>query len=310
MSTSWTQPAGGQFVTSSMKPISEVTANCLISEYSATKPSVFSYWLFPSEPCATSGCLMRVMKDISTQSMKTCDSVPSWKHFSCQNVKAGNSFNINLCLHLSLTFSVAVRNGFDAVQICPISSLSPSQMYQPGPDSVSSLLSIIFEQSMCLSLFLPIPLPWHQLPASEDWPQDVTSSSASSPLSLSPSLSHPWMVLWHHDWPQRDPTCFYAGLCFCFLRKGPRQTSLLENGPFSCSDPTGFATQIFPLFSGIFDPGLAARGRWRSRTDHCSQSLLYHGPSGPHKVNVMSLLPWGHGTLHQQDLLGTGTLIN
>lgn len=155
MSTSWTQPAGGQFVTSSMKPISEVTANCLISEYLATKPPVFSYWLLPSEPCATSCCLMRAMKDISTQSMKACDSVPSWKHFSCQNEKAGNIFNINLCLHLSLTFSVAVRNGFDAVQILPISSLSPSQL-SDVPARPRLCLQLVVNQIWAVNVFITV----------------------------------------------------------------------------------------------------------------------------------------------------------
>lgn len=68
MSTSWIQPAGSQFVTFSIKPFSEVTASCLISEHSGpwTFP-VCSCSLFSSEPYTTSGCLMGVMKDSSPQ---------------------------------------------------------------------------------------------------------------------------------------------------------------------------------------------------------------------------------------------------
>jgi hypothetical protein len=93
---------------------------------------------------------------------KACESVLGWKQFSCQNVKAGNIFGINLFLRLSLTLSVALRNGSDAVQICPISSASRFTVVrwcQPvqGPVSRSS---IRLQQSMYLSLSTPAPLPF------------------------------------------------------------------------------------------------------------------------------------------------------
>lgn len=126
--------------------------------------------------------------------MKACKSVPSWKHFSCQNMKAGNIFNINLFLHLSLTCNVSVRNGCDAVQICSVFSLSLFAVVrwcQLGSGSVPSLLSTRLEQSMCPSLFLPIPLLGHHLLPSESRPQDAASSPAPSPLSLHRHLRLP-----------------------------------------------------------------------------------------------------------------------
>lgn len=69
---------------------------------------------------------MRLIEDVSPQSMKACEPIPSWKNFSYQNVKAGNIFNITLYCRLSLTFSVTVKNGFEAVRIGLVSSLTPS----------------------------------------------------------------------------------------------------------------------------------------------------------------------------------------
>lgn len=158
------------------------------------------------------------------RTMKAYKSVPHWKHFSCQNVKTGNIFNINLFPRLLFTFSVSARNVFDAVQICPISSLSPFAVVrwgQLGPGSVSSLLSTRLEQSMCLSLFLPTPPPWCHLPAD----LGVQPPLLLSPLSLrlplplipgssfGPTTSH-WGVLlpcWHlllvsHDESQATST--------------------------------------------------------------------------------------------------------
>lgn len=147
--------------------------------------------------------------------MKACKSVPSWKYFSCQNVKAGDILNINLFLCLSLAFSVSVRNGFDAVQICPISSPSPFTVVrwgQLGPSSASSLLSTRLEQSICLSLFFPKPLP-----GTTYWPQradlkmlppllyhlhslsvSLTLSSLEAPLAPRPTVRGSYLLpCWH-----------------------------------------------------------------------------------------------------------------
>lgn len=80
---------------------------------------------------------------------KACESVLGWKQFSCQNGKAGHVFGINLFLRLSLILSVAVRNGFDAIRICPISSVrlfTVVRWCQPVQGPVPSL-SIRLQQS-------------------------------------------------------------------------------------------------------------------------------------------------------------------
>lgn len=103
--------------------------------------------------------------------IKACKAVPGWKHFSCQNVKAGDVFGINLFLCLSLTLSVAVRNGFDAVQICPISSVSCSQL-SDGASQSSALFpacqSDFSSQCIYLCLLQHQCPAWHQQPTSED----------------------------------------------------------------------------------------------------------------------------------------------
>lgn len=160
MPTSCVQSAGSQFVTFSVKPILEVLASCLTSQHPGKQTSPMSFCSH-SEHCTASAAWWGWWTIVVLRIAKACEFVPTWKHLACQNLKAGNIFGTNLFLCLSLTFSAAVRNGFDAVQICPISSLSPFTVVrwcQPVPASVSSLLSIWLQQSMCLSLFIPTSL--------------------------------------------------------------------------------------------------------------------------------------------------------
>lgn len=97
--------------------------------------------------------------------------------------------------------------------------------------------------------------------------------------------------------PVTEGSYFHAGICFWCLMTNPRQPPLLEKKPVPWSNPTDFATHIFPRFSisWIFDPGLAARCSWHSRPDlHCP-TLLYHGTSSPTRSMYWPCCPGGPG---------------
>lgn len=83
------------------------------------------------------------------------------------------------------------------------------------------------------------------------------------------------------------------------MRDGP-EPSLLTS-PFPAVTPLALP-QRSSLFSGIFEPGLATKGSWCSRTDHHSQSCYttdYLAPQGQCDVPEPH---WGHGKYFLKDL--------
>lgn len=162
--------------------------------------------------------------------MKAYKSVPHWKHFSCQNVKTGNIFNINLFPRLLFTFSVSVRNVFDAVQICPISSLSPSSQLSDEASWALALFPACCQPDLSSQCVYHCFFQ-HHLPGAT---YQLTSGYSrlfcflhflSVSLSLS-SLDAPLAPR-----PVTEGSYFHAGICFWCLMTNPRQPPLLEKKP-------------------------------------------------------------------------------
>lgn len=86
---------------------------------------------------------------------KACESVFGWKQFSCQNVKAGDIFGINLFLRLSLILSVTLRNGSDAVQICPNFVYKPLHSCQMVPASPGPCFQLV-NQTSAVNIFITV----------------------------------------------------------------------------------------------------------------------------------------------------------
>ena len=131
---------------------------------------------------------MRLIENVSPQSMKACEPIPSWKHFSYQNVKAGNIFNITLYCCLSLTFSVTVTNGFEAVWIWLVSSLTPSVLSDVAA-RFGLCFQLVVNQIWAINVLITVFFQYHCPDTSYCFqracPQDVAPSSAVSSLSLS-----------------------------------------------------------------------------------------------------------------------------